>query len=48
MNGEPLLLIGEIVMGASVLGLVTNLIVFRILRRKLNAELERKYGKRRI
>ncbi len=47
MNGETLLLIGEIVMGASVLGLVADLIVFRVLRRRLDAELERKYGKRR-
>lgn len=48
MNGETLLLIGEIVMGASVLGLVLDLVVFRILRRKLNTELEKKYGKRPV
>ena len=47
MSGETLLLIGEILMGAALAALAADLVLFRILKRKLKVQLEQKYGKQR-
>lgn len=47
MNGETILMVGEILMGVALAALVADLILFRGLKRKLNVQLEQKYGKQR-
>ena len=47
MSGETLLLVGELLMGTALVALIGDMILFRASKRKLNAELEQKYGKKR-